>query len=41
MNKKTKHDLINIGTGIDQSINFYAQEVLRSLIPNKKLLGSN
>tara|TARA_B100001175_G_scaffold44184_1_gene33431 strand:- start:941 stop:1888 length:948 start_codon:yes stop_codon:yes gene_type:complete len=37
MNKKTKHDLINIGTGIDQSINFYAQEVLRSLIPNKKV----
>ena len=37
MNKKTKHDLINIGTGIDQSINFYAQEVLRSLIPNRKV----
>ena len=37
MNKKTKHDLINIGTGIDQSINFYAQEVLKSLIPNKKV----
>ena len=35
--KKTKHYLINIGTGRDHSINFYAKEIQKILIPEKKI----
>ncbi len=38
MNKKTKHDLINIGTGKDHTINFYAKEILKTLIPERKVI---
>ena len=31
MNKKTKHSLINIGTGIEKSINDYANYIMRHL----------
>ena len=37
MNKKTKHDLINIGTGKEFSINQYVNKILKILIPNKKI----
>jgi GDP-L-fucose synthase len=38
MKKKTKHYLINIGTGKDYSINFFAKKILKSLIPKRKIL---
>ena len=38
MKKKTKHYLINIGTGKDYSINFFAKKILKTLIPKRKIL---
>ena len=38
MNKKVKHDLINIGTGKDQTISYFAKKFLKILIPEKKIL---
>ena len=37
MNKKTKHSLINIGTGRDYSIKEYVKLFLETLIPQKKI----
>ena len=37
MNKKTKHSLINIGTGKDHSIKYYAQLISKIILPNKKI----
>jgi len=37
MNIKTKHSLINIGSGIDYSIKQYAEMFLKVLIPGKKI----
>ena len=37
MNKKTKSSLINIGTGKDYSIKFYAKLFCRLIIKNKKI----
>ena len=37
MNKKIKHDLINIGTGKDQTISYFAKKFLKILIPEKKI----
>ena len=38
MKKKTKHYLINIGTGKDHSINFFAKKILKILIPKRKII---
>ncbi len=38
MKKKTKHHLINIGTGKDYPINFFAKQVLKTLIPERKIM---
>ena len=38
MKKKTKHSLINIGSGKDYSINYYANLILKLIIPNKKIV---
>ncbi len=38
MNKKTKHHLINIGTGKDHPINFIAKQILKTLIPERKII---
>jgi len=38
MKKKTVHHLINIGTGKDFSIEYYAKQILKILIPEKKVL---
>ena len=38
MNKKTKHHLINIGTGKDQQINYIAKQILKTLIPERKII---
>ena len=38
MNKKVKHNLINIGTGKDQTISYFAKKFLKILIPEKKIL---
>ena len=37
MKKKSKHIIINIGTGKDYSIKEYAQLVLKTIIPNRKV----
>ena len=37
MNKKIKETLINIGTGKDFSIKYYAQLILKTIIPEKKI----
>ena len=37
MNKKTKHFLINIGSGNDCSIKEYAKKILKIIHPNKKV----
>ena len=37
MNRKTKHSLINIGTGRDYSIKEYVKLFLKTLIPQKKI----
>ena len=38
MKKKTAHHLINIGTGKDFSIEYYAKQILKILIPGNKVL---
>jgi len=38
MKKKTKHHLINIGTGKDYSINCFAKKILKILIPDRKVI---
>ena len=38
MKKKTKHHLINIGTGKDYSINYFAKKILKILIPDRKVI---
>ena len=38
MKRKTKHSLINVGTGKDYSINYYANLILKLIIPNKKIV---
>jgi GDP-L-fucose synthase len=37
MNKKTKHSIINIGTGKDYTIKHYAQLISKLILPNKKI----
>ena len=37
MNKKTKHSIINVGTGKDYSIKFYATLMKKIILPNKKI----
>ena len=37
MNKKTKHSLINIGSGKDKSIQSYVKLFLKILLPNKRI----
>ena len=37
MNKKTKHDIINVGTGKDYTIKYYAQLISKIILPNKKI----
>ena len=37
MNKKVNHNLINIGTGTDQTIKQYTEKLLKILIPNRKV----
>ena len=37
MKKKTKHTLINIGTGKDYSIKIWAKLILKLLLPNRKI----
>ena len=38
MNKKTKDFLINIGTGEDYSIKYYAELIVKNILPKKKFL---
>jgi len=38
MKKRTKHNLINIGTGKDRTINYFAREISKILIPERKVL---
>ena len=38
MNKKTKHSLINIGTGVDYNIKYYANLMRKIILPNRKIL---
>ena len=37
MNKKVNHNLINIGTGEDQTIKQYTEKLLKILIPDRKV----
>ncbi len=37
MKKKTKHTLINVGTGKDYQIKEYAKIILKLIVPNKKI----
>ena len=37
MKKKKKHHLINIGTGKDHQINLFAKQILKILIPKRKM----
>ena len=37
MKKKTKHTIINIGSGKDYSIKYYANLILKIILPNKKI----
>ena len=37
MNKKTSHNLINIGTGKDYSIRYYAELIANIILPNRKI----
>ena len=37
MNKKTKHSIINVGTGKDYSIKFYATLMKKIILPKKKI----
>ena len=36
-NKNIKETIVNIGTGKDYTINEYAKEILKLIIPNKKI----
>ena len=38
MKRKTKHTLINIGCGKDYSIKYYANLILKLIMPNKKIV---
>ena len=38
MKKKTKHAIINIGSGKDYSIKYYANLILKIIMPNKKIV---
>ena len=38
MKKKTKHTIINIGSGKDYSIKYYANLILKLIMPNKKIV---
>ena len=38
MKKKTKHSLINIGTGIDYTIKYYAKLILKLILKDKKII---
>ena len=38
MKRKTKHTLINIGNGKDYSIKYYANLILKLIMPNKKIV---
>jgi len=38
MKKKTKHSLINIGTGKDFTIKYYANLISKLILKNKKIL---
>jgi len=38
MKRKTKHAIINIGSGKDYSIKYYANLILKLIIPNKKIV---
>ena len=38
MKRKTQHSLINIGTGKDYSIKYYANLILKLIMPNKKIV---
>ena len=38
MKRKTQHSLINIGTGKDYSIKYYANLILKLIMPNKKII---
>ena len=38
MKRKTQHTLINIGTGKDYSIKYYANLILKLIMPNKKIV---
>ena len=38
MKRKTQHTLINIGTGKDYSIKYYANLILKLIVPNKKIV---
>ena len=38
MKRKTQHALINIGSGKDYSIKYYANLILKLIIPNKKIV---
>ena len=37
MNKRTRHDLINIGTGKDFTINQFTKKILKIVVPDKKV----
>jgi GDP-L-fucose synthase len=39
LKKKTKHNLINIGTGKDKSINYYAKFIMKHLGVNLKIIN--
>ena len=38
MNKKTKHSIINIGSGKDSSIKEFTQLIMNTIAPNKKII---
>ena len=38
MKRKTKHTMINIGSGKDYSIKYYANLILKLIMPNKKIV---
>ena len=35
---KIKENIVNIGTGVDFTVNDYAKKILKLIIPNKKIL---
>ena len=37
MNKKTKHSLINVGTGVGYSIKEYAKKILKLINPGRNI----